>query len=142
MLSSINENYASKLYSENYDALCFARDTKIVGASFIVSKMFDTIIALVHGLFRKESEDKALFEVRTRKILLISNTIASTSTLINTTITGQINNLDIGSLLNTVSHLITDIRFITRIKQEFVENEISDRLQAEVKEIDALFDNI
>lgn len=142
LLSSINENYASKLYSENYDALCFARDTKIVGASFIVSKMFDTIIALVHGLFRKESEDKALFEVRTRKILLFSNTIASTSTLINTTITGQINNLDIGSLLNTVSHLITDIRFITRIKQEFVENEISDKLQAEVKEIDALFDNI
>lgn len=142
LLSSINENYASKLYSENYDALCFARDTKIVGASFIVSKMFDTIIALVHGLFRKESEDKALFEVRTRKILLISNTIASTSTLINTTITGQLNNLDIGSLLNTVSHLFTDIRFITRMKQEFLENEISDRLQAEVKEIDALFDNI
>ena len=31
LLSSINENFASKLYKSNYDALCFARDVKIVG---------------------------------------------------------------------------------------------------------------
>ena len=36
-LSTINESFASKLYSENYDALCFARDAKIIGSSFIVS---------------------------------------------------------------------------------------------------------
>ena len=35
-------------------------------------KLFDIIITLAHGLFRKENEDKDLFEVRTRKILLIS----------------------------------------------------------------------
>ena len=142
LLSSINENFASKLYSENYDALCFARDAKIVGASFVVSKLFDIIITLTHGLFRKDEKDKDLFEVRTRKILLISNAIASTSTIINAAITENPKNLDIGSLLNTVSHLFTDIRFIARIKQEFVENEISDRLQKEIQEIDALFENI
>ena len=142
LLSSINENFASKLYSENYDALCFARDIKIVGASFIVSKIFDIIITLTHGLFRKEGEDKDLFEVRTRKILLISNAIASTSTIINAVVTENPKNLDIGSLLNTVSHLFTDIRFITRIKQEFIENEISDRLWQEIQEIDNLFVNI
>ena len=142
LLSSINENFASKLYSENYDALCFARDAKIVGASFVVSKLFDIIITLTHGLFRKDEKDKDLFEVRTRKILLISNAIASTSTIINAAITENPKNLDIGSLLNTLSHLFTDIRFIARIKQEFVENEISDRLQKEIQEIDALFENI
>lgn len=142
LLSSINENFASKLYSENYDALCFARDMKIVGASFVVSKIFDIIITLTHGLFRKEGEDKDLFEVRTRKILLISNAIASTSTIINAAVTENPKNLDIGSLLNTVSHLFTDIRFIARIKQEFIENEISDRLQKEIQEIDNLFENI
>lgn len=142
LLSSLNENFASKLYSENYDALCFARDVKIVGASFVVSKLFDIIITLVHGLFRNENEDKDLYEVRTRKILLISNSIASTSTIINAAITKNPKKLDIGSLLNTVTHLFTDVRFITKIKQEFIENEISDRMAKECSEIDKLFETI
>lgn len=142
LLSSINENFASKLYSENYDALCCARDTKIIGASFVVSKLFDIIISLTHGLFRNEDEDKNLYEVRTRKILLISNSIASTSTLINAAITENPKNLDIGSLLNTVTHLFTDLRFIAKIKQEFIESEISDRIQKEIAEIDELFETI
>mgnify|MGYP000032459280 FL=1 len=142
LLSSLNENFASKLYSENYDALCFARDVKIVGASFVVSKLFDIIITLVHGLFRNENEDKDLYEVRTRKILLISNSIASTSTIINAAITKNPKKLDIGSLLNTVTHLFTDVRFIAKIKQEFIENEISDRMAKECAEIDKLFETI
>ncbi|WP_409015763.1 hypothetical protein [Anaerostipes caccae] len=142
VLSSINENFASKLYSENYDALCFARDAKIVGASFIVSKIFDIIITLTHGLFRKEDEDKDLYEVRSRKLLLISNSIASTSTVINAAITSNPKNLDIGSLLNTVTHLFSDLRFIAGIKQEFIESEISYRLEKEIAEVDVMFANI
>lgn len=142
LLSSINENFASKLYSENYDALCFARDAKIVGASFVVSKLIDIIITLAHGLFRKEDEDRDLYEVRTRKILLISNSIASTSTIINATITKNPQNLDIGSLLNTLTHLFSDLRFISRIKQEFIESEIANQLEKELIEIDELFNNI
>ena len=74
----------------------------------------------------KNDGNHNLYEVRTRKILLISNAIASTSTIINAAVTSNPKNLDIGSLLNTVTHLFTDIRFIARIKQEFIENEISD----------------
>lgn len=141
-LSTINENFANKLYSENYDALCLARDAKIVGVSFIVSKIFDIIISLTHGFFRKPDEDKDLFEVRTRKILLISNSIASTSSIINSVITENPKNLDIGSLLNTVTHLFSDLRFIALIKREFIENEISDRLKIEISEIDRLFEDV
>lgn len=142
ILPSINEDFASKLYSENYDALCFSRDAKIVGASFVVSKMFDIIISLTHGLFRKENEDKDLFEVRTRKILLISNTIASTSTVVNATITSNPKNLDIGSLLNTAMNLFTNLRFIAKIKEEFVKGEIAKRLEKEIMAIDELYDGI
>ena len=142
ILSSINEDFASKLYSENYDALCFARDAKIVGASFVVSKLFDMIISLLHGLFRKDGEDKDLYEVRSRKILLISNAIASSSTIINATITSNPKNLDIGSLLNMVTHLFTDVRFILRIKQEFIESEIAKKVQKEISAVDALYETI
>ena len=142
LLSSINENFASKLYSENYDALCLARDTKIIGASFVVTKIVDIIISLTHGLFRKNDEDKDLYEVRTRKILLISNSIASTSTIINTAITKNPKNLDIGSLLNTITHLFSDVRFIMRIKKEFVESEISNKLMKEIADVDDLYESI
>lgn len=142
IISSINEEFASKLYKSNYDALCFARDLKIVGASFIISRIFDLIISLVHGFFRKENEPIDLFEVRTRKILLISNSIASTSTIINATITRNPKNLDIGSLLNTVTRLFTDVRFIAKIKQEFINSEISDRLEKEINEIDRLYEEL
>lgn len=142
ILSTFNEDAARSLYKKHYDALCLARDAKIVGASFILSKLFDIVISLVHGLFRPEGEDKDLFECRTRKILLISNSIASTSTIIHAGITANPKNLDIGSLLNTVTHLFTDIRFILRVKQEFIDSEISSRLQKELSEVDRLYETI
>ncbi len=142
ILETINEKFASKLYSEHYDALCLARDIKIIGASFVVSKLFDMIISLVHGLFRDASENKDLYEVRTRKILLISNAIASSSTVINAAITQNPKNLDIGSLLNTATHLFSDVRFIARIKKEFIESEISEKLQKEIEAVDLLYDAV
>ena len=142
VLSSFDEDFASKLYNSNYDALCFARDIKVIGGSFVVSKIIDMIISLVHGLFRKENEAKDFYEVRTRKILLISNSIASTSTVIAAGITKNPKNLDIGGLLNTVTRLFTDIRFIARIKQEFIESEISKKVQKEIEETDRLFAEI
>ena len=119
-----------------------ARDTKIIGASFVVTKIIDIIISLTHGLFRKNDEDKDFYEVRTRKILLISNSIASTSTIINTAITKNPKNLDIGSLLNTITHLFSDVRFIMRIKKEFVESEISNKLMKEIADVDDLYESI
>lgn len=140
LLSSFNENFASKLYDEHYDALCLARDMKIIGASFIISKVIDIIITLTHGLFYTDEVPKDLYEVRTRKILLISNSIASSSTVINTLITKDFCKLDFGTLLNTIGHLFTDIRFIFRIKEEFIESEISNSLQKELDEINYLFE--
>lgn len=126
ILSSINEDFARKFYRKrenNYNALCLERDLKAIGVSFAISKMFDMIISLVHGLFRTEDEDEKLYEVRTRKILLYSNSIASASTIVNACITSNPKNLDIGGLLNTVTHLFMDTKFIQQIKHEFLEKE-------------------
>lgn len=142
IIEVINENFASKLYKNQYDSLCLARDTKIVGMSYTVSAIIDIIISLVHGLFRKKDEDKDLFEIRTRKILLISNSIATSSSIVAACITQNPKNLDIGSVLSTISHLFTDIRFITRIKAEFIQNEIDKKLQYELDQIDNLYNEI
>lgn len=142
VLAAINEQFASKLYQEHYDALCFSRDVKIIGASFAISAVIDMILGLTHGLFREKTVSKDLHEVRTRKILLISNLLASGSTVVNASITSNPRNLDIGSLLNTLSHLFLDVRFISRIRQEYIEERIQEKLRAEFEEIDRLYQQI
>ena len=138
ILEAINTDFASKLYKSNYDALCFSRDLKIVGASAGISIFIDMIIGLVHGLFNKEKINKDLYEVRTRKILLISNSIASTSNIIQTLITDNPKNLDIGGLLVTLSHLFMDLRFISRIKEEFIKQELNKDLIKELERLDSI----
>lgn len=138
ILEAINPDFASKLYKSNYDALCFSRDLKIVGASAGISIFIDMIIGLVHGLFNKEKINKDLYEVRTRKILLISNSIASTSNIIQTVITDNPKNLDIGGLLVTLSHLFMDLRFISRIKEEFIKQELNKDLIKELERLDSI----
>lgn len=139
LLATFSEKHASSLYKEQYDSLCFSRDAKIAGASFSVSLILDMIIGLVHGLFRQQEEDPALYQVRTRKILLISSLLASTSSVIHAGITQNPRNLDPGTLFCSVAHLWSDPRFMARVKREFVEKEMDSRLQAELAEIDRLY---
>lgn len=39
-----------------------------------------------------------------------------------------------------VTHLFSDVRFIAKIKQEFIESEISDRVKVEIDETDRMFE--
>ena len=142
ILSSFNEDFANDLYKSQYDMLCFSRDVKIIGVSFIISQIINIIIGLIHSLFRKEYDDSKLFRVRTRKILLISNCIASSSSVIATCITKNPKQLDIGGLLATIGRLFFDIRFILKIKEEFIQSEIEKKLKYVLNETDELYDSI
>lgn len=138
ILSTFNESFATELYNSQYDALCLLRDLKFVGGSAAISILFDIIISLVHNVFNPNKGDK-LYEVRTRKILLISNVIASSSSVIAACITKNPKQLDIGGLLTTAAHLFFDLRFIAKIKKEFVETEMQKRLQVEIDNLDDLY---
>lgn len=144
VLSAFNESFATELYKSQYDALCLSRDLKFISGSAGITILFDIIIGLVHSLFYDPDKDKSkkLYQVRTRKILLISNIIASSSNVIVSCITENPKMLDIGGLLVTVSHLFTDLRFIARVKKEFIESEMQKRLQVELNELDELYNSI
>lgn len=142
LIETLNENFASKLYHENYDSLCFARDAKIIGASFVISRIIDIVIGIVHGFFRDKEMTKDLHEVKTRKILLISNGLATGSTIIRTAITENPKAFDIGSLLNFICRLFSDVRFMWRVKHEFIENEIWKTVVPELEEVDRIFNSI
>ena len=78
--------------------------------------------------------NKKIYEVRTRKILLYSNLLASVSNLIVVgigvaagaasenpeVIKKTLRYLDVGGLIVTIGRLFSDLRFITKVKDEFI----------------------
>lgn len=94
--------------------------------------------------------NQKLSEVRTRKIILISNSISSG---INTVIVGgeaiagvfsenpevikdAVKHLDLGGLLVTFKHLFSDTRFITKIKKEYIQKAIQENFDKKIKSAD------
>ena len=144
LLSSINPSYAAELYKQQYDAMCALRDGAIIGTSALLSLGIDAIIGLIHGLFYKEGEDgtRRMYEVRTRKILLISGAIASASNIVEACILRNPKALDIGGLLVTASKLFTMPGFILDVKREFIENKIYQNLESELAAIEQNQDSL
>lgn len=141
ILGAFSETLAGNLYRSQYDSLCLARDAKIVGRSATISLIINMIIGLVHGLFynRENDGERELYEARTRKILMYSNAISSSCNVIVACILKNPKKLDIGGLLVTVSRLFTDIRFIVKLKEEFIQAKLDAGIQKEIAEIDAVF---
>lgn len=140
LLGAFNETLAGTLYSGQYDFLCFVRDSKIEGTSAILSILINMIISLLHGLYYDENRDgnRDLFEVRTRKILLYSNVLASTGNAAAAWITKNRKMLDVGGLLITISRLYTDARFIARAKQEFIQGRLDHHLRQIISDADEI----
>jgi hypothetical protein len=115
-------------------------DTASVGMEMALSSIINLVISMVHHLFYDEfRDDEKLYEVRTRKIILYSNSIASTSNLIATALTKKYDMLDVGGVLVTICELITDVRFICKVKEEFIENKQSENFDGIKAEIDNLY---
>ena len=140
LLGVFSEDLAGELDSSQYDFLCFVRDSKIEVTSAVLSILINMAIGLIHGLYYDEKRDKkrTLFEVRTRKILLYSNVLASTGNAATALITKNAKTLDIGGILITISRLYTDARFIAHAKEKFIQNRLDNDLQQILKNADEM----
>ena len=148
LLETFSPDLTYKLYSEQYDSLCLLRDIAIVGSQGILAILINMIISLTHGLFYRPVIDgsREHYEVRTRKILLYSNAISSTINLGYVGANAYIGNeaawkkLDLGGLLVTLYRLFADVRFITRVKEQFIQQELDKTLEEEIRKIDLYFE--
>ena len=83
-----------------------------------------------------------VYSVRTHKIIMYSNVIASCSNVIWTGVQMYVGNenairqLDIGGLLVTLKRLRTDADYIRRIKEEFVFGNFNQLIQGEPLELE------
>ena len=130
---SVSPEFAKKLSQ-------YGIDTASVASELGLAVLINTLVAMVHRLFYDESTDDAkLYEVRTRKILLYSNSIASVSNVIAAFITQNPKNLDIGGLIVTIIRLFSDVRFIARVKQEFIESQLDIHFNGIVDELERMY---
>ncbi|MCT7399996.1 hypothetical protein N5B56_13075 [Eubacterium sp. LFL-14] len=91
----------------------------------------------------------SLHEVRTRKIIMISEYIASS---VNAIVIGGIEvvaavtyneklaeeavkRIDIGGYISTIIHLFSDIRFISKIKKDFIEKSIEENYKEKLAKV-------
>lgn len=141
LLEVFSESMAGDLYKSQYDSLCLLRDMKIVGNQAAWSILINMVIGLTHGLFYNEKVDgdRAMYEARTRKILCVSNALASTGNIVYAAISEDWRKLDVGGIMVSLYRLFTDIRFITRLKKQFIEAEMDKVLEKEIKEINDHF---
>lgn len=118
ILSSINPKLASELSGYGLNMA----NVLTVGKQATYATLINTMIAMVHGLLFNgaSTTDRKLYEVRTRKIFSYSNLVASSSNIAVVAITGNMSSLNLGGLAITICRLITDRKFITGVKEEFI----------------------
>ena len=138
-LETFVPNLASKIYKEGYDSLLLLKDTAKISIQTVSSILINMLIASIHDLFYNPIEypSRDLYEVKTRKILSISNTIASSSNILAVAAAEGIATytdnpevakkgwefFDIGGIMVTMYRLVADTKFIRQVKAEYIENE-------------------
>lgn len=129
-ISAISPNIAGDLAKRGAD-MATVLDA---GKQLVYAVAIDTLIALIHSFFYEESDgSRNMYEIRTRKILLYSNLIASTSNIVVAAV-GQALGADgkriadWGGYMNTLRHLAFDTKFIHEVKKDFLKNELYDRI--------------
>lgn len=139
IINTISPDLSSKLLSEN-----FRIDVYSVSRGIMLSTLINSIISAIHGLFYDEKVDikRDLYEVRTRKILSYSNTLATSSNIIYTAITKNFTKLDVGGALVTLYRLITDYLFISKVKYEFISEILDNELKQEIEKIDKMYNEL
>lgn len=104
-------------------------DVLKVGVQAGMTAFINWLIAALHGcslIFKDDGSDYCteMYQARTKKIILISNTIATSSSVVQASITKNPKCLDLGGAAVLLYRLFSDARFVSRFKEEYVQSEL------------------
>lgn len=121
-----------------------------IGKQEMISAVINAIIEQIHKLCYKPECGLSydLYCVKTHKIIVTSNVIASSSNILAVALgcfigveTGNVkmikdsaNMADIGGIIETVHRLVKDQKFIYEVKREYLRNEWDDYVEQRLKE--------
>lgn len=138
-LSSINPEKAQKLIDEGWNSIEASRivntvckDIGIIGISVLVDLLINFIIKSIYLLTCDEEDpDYKLMEVRIKKVLLISNIIASGSSVIYALVTEQYGKIDVAGIGVSIVEAFKTKSFIDQVKLEYLSNGIENAILGE-----------
>lgn len=118
IVGALSPKFASTLADYGVD---FA-NTLNVGKQAACAIFINVITAMLHGLFYNPEKDGdiTLYKVRTKKILLYSNTIASLTNAMAVWYSGNPRYLDLGGYAVNLYQLVTSADFIERVRKDFI----------------------
>lgn len=131
LVQSVSAEFAQSLAKYGLDMA----NVIAVGKQASYSIMINAVIAMIHRMFYNPVRDggsEKLYEVRTRKIIMYSNVIATGSNLVATYFTGNAKVLDVGGMAVTLYRIVTDRKIIRSIMHEFVDSEVSAHYDSEL----------
>jgi hypothetical protein len=128
-ISSFNPEATNWLAVHGIDMYNFVKVSEQAGLAIFIN----WIIVVLHNGVRKLSADidNNLYQVRTKRILTLSNILSSTTNILYTTATKDISKLDIGGFAVTLATLISDTSFVKKMKIEFIEQNWSEKIIGE-----------
>ncbi len=118
-----------KAHTEALTRYVSTGDVLKVGVQAGMAVLINWLIAALHGyslIFNDDESDYCteMYQARTKKIILISETIAISSSVVQASITKNPKCLDLGGAAVLVYRLFSDARFIARLKEEYVRSEL------------------
>lgn len=125
IINQVSPEASKFLVGNNIDVYSVTR-----GMAF--SLLINKLIAMFHRLFfDSHSDDPKLYDVRTRKIVMYSNTLSTAINLGYVSLTKDFKALDVGGMLVTLWRILTDRKKIHEIKMEFIQKTLDDCFKKE-----------
>ena len=93
-----------------------------VGKQAMYAEFINYMISLIHMVFYNAETDGEIdfYKVRSKKIILYSNAVASVSNALYVAFTKDFKSLDVGGIAVAIYHMITDVSFIRQVKRDFI----------------------
>lgn len=137
LLSAFAPELSTSLYEEHYDSLCLCKDIGIVAQQAALAAFVNTTISFLHGLYFDPSKwpNRKVYEVKTRKILMLSNVFSSSSNVLYVAVRASMGDVsswkhfDFGGILVTLWRVITDSSFMREIREECIGDEFRRKLK-------------
>ena len=126
VISVINPQLASDLAEYGLD---FTNVVTVV-EQVVIARLINSLIAMYHYSFYDGSISKDLYKVKTKKIICYSNVIASGINIAEVLATNNYKLLDIGGIANTIYEVVTSVKFMKKVKRDFIFGEYDAALAA------------
>lgn len=129
-----------KEHVEKLTAYVSTGDILKVGAQAGLAVFINWLIASLHGstlLFQDDGTkfNAETYQVRTKKILMISETIATSSSAVQAVVTNNPKNFDLGGAAVLLYRLFTDVRFTAKLKEDYLNDGLNEIYEERAKGI-------